>query len=167
MTEISAALVLSWMNHLVPLSPHKVTFDALSEGIAEAANEDPDPVDAAATLVAIGYYESHFNLDAVSSEDDPATAIGYPQVSTEWIKFPASPTFQSKMALSLIRDSQTRCGTLAEYASGSCDSGRDEGARRAKLAAKLKFSNHVFIERRLDMDPILAHPRRKEEDDLN
>ena len=133
-----APLVLVWILHLAPPSaPPPRALQALADGIAEAASEDPAPLDAAALLVAVAYYESRFDLNAVSDHRDPTVSVGAFQLSVEWIRLPASPYIQAKTALGLMRDSQLRCGSLAMYASGQCDAGRIEGDRRARLAARL------------------------------
>ena len=134
---ITAALILKWMIMLVPSCPHVITFPETADAIATVANEDSDPVNAAAYLVAIGFYESHFDPVAWSHKEDPTRSFGLFQLSVEWLELPASPLHQAKVALWLVRDSQKRCGSLAEYTSGKCTIGRDAAKDREALAKRL------------------------------
>ncbi len=121
------------------------TARPLAEGIAIAANEDADPLYAAAELVAVAYYESHFDLYAVSPETDSTRSIGAFQISTQWLRFPASPYHQAKVSLWLMRDSQRMCGSLARYASGRCDRGWEEAHRREMLANRIMFPEYLEL----------------------
>ena len=151
---ISPAIVLAWMLRLTPDRLHNSTYPGIAEGIARAANEDPDPLDAAVTLTAIARFESVFTVDALSRPDDPAKSIGLFQLSTRWILFPASPYHQAKTALWLVRASQERCGTLAEYTAGTCRGGTLAAAERYRLAARLRAAYYF------DPDPALPAKRR-------
>ena len=140
---IHSAMVLAWMLRLSPNVPH-ADFPFIAEAIAQVANEDSNPLDAAATLTAIGRFESNFDLYALSKPEDTTTSLGVFQLSTRWIRFPISPYEQAATALWLIRDSQFRCGTLAEYTSGNCYNGIIEAADRSKLAVRLQ--SEMFFE---------------------
>jgi hypothetical protein len=153
---ISPELVLAWMLRVAPESGARAR--PIAEGIATAANEDERPLDAAATLVAVGFYESRFDLYAVSPASDPAETVGVYQVWTKWLLFPASPEHQAKTALWLLRDSQRRCHSLAQYVSGRCDAGLWEAHRREMLASKLEFPE--FLEPR--EGPLLKRRREGE-----
>lgn len=152
--QVSSKLVFAWMKTL----DKKKANLSLAEAIAKVANDDPVPKEAAAKLVAISYYESHFDLKAKSKPSDPAKAIGAYQISLEWIKkedrdqFLEDPEAQTSLALMLLRDSQMRCGDLAQYASGSCDRGREEAVLRERIAYKLLFNTYIEIPQDI-MDP--------------
>jgi hypothetical protein len=153
---VTPALILHWMFFLVPLAPHSDSFEETAKIIADVANAEPDALDAAATLTAIGYYESHFDPLAISKDSDPTLSYGIFQVSTQWMRFPASIRAQAETALRLVRDSWVRCGTLAEYTSGSCREGVKEAADRAKVAYRLKALGWYFE------DNVIQRKRRKE-----
>lgn len=142
---IGPALILHWMTTLAPHESFASTFPETANAIAETANLDKDPIDAAATLTAIGFFESHFNPGAISKLEDGTHSYGVFQLSIQWIRPPAPIRSQAYLALLLARDSKARCGTLAMYASGSCDDGLSEASARAKLAAKLKIRIYVEV----------------------
>ena len=135
---IHSSLVLFWMLKLAPTSPGLPAFEETAESITEASNKDGDPLDAAATLTAVGFYESHFVPNAWSKHSDPVRSFGIFQLSLQWIILPAPLSYQAEVALKLVRDSYARCGSLAMYASGSCKLGREAADDRAKLAWNLK-----------------------------
>lgn len=139
---VSSALILLWMTRLSPNSPQK-NFPEIAEAIAKAANEDADPLDAAAILTAIGRCESNFDLYARSKPEDTTVSLGIFQISTQWILFPASAYQQASIALFLVRDSQKRCGDLSEYTSGSCSAGQKAADEWAGYADRLKSSYFV------------------------
>lgn len=144
---VTPSLILFWMLRLAPSEPHAQTFQETAEAIAKAANSDRDPLDAAATLTAIAFYESHFDPSAVSRTDDPTRSYGVFQLSTQWVKPPVPIYTQASIALFLARDSLKRCGSLAMYASGSCGNGKEAAKDREKLAAKIKHP--AILEARL------------------
>jgi len=151
---VTTALVLMWMTRLVPVSPHSAEFPSVAEAIVDAANEDEDPLDAAAFLTAIGYYESHYDPHALSRADDPTKSYGPWQLAEKRAKT-ATLDWQARRALVLIRDSQTRCGDLTQYASGHCAVAPLIGWDRARMAYRLvhgAFSG-VYIERALPLLP--------------
>ena len=139
---VSPELVLLWMTRLSPNSPQK-NFPEIANAIARVANEDIDPLDAAAMLTALGRCESNFDLYARSKPEDMTISLGIFQISTQWMVFPASPYQQASIALFLIRDSQKRCGDLSEYTSGSCGSGKKAADERMGYAERSKASYFV------------------------
>ena len=147
---ITTALILMWMTRLVPVSPHSAEFPEVAEAIAAAASEDLDPLDATAYLVSIGYHESHYDPHAVSREDDPTKSYGPWQLADKKAKT-ASLGWQAFRALALLRDSQTRCGDLTQYASGRCNVAVLIGWDRARVAYRLVQGTFpgVYIERAL------------------
>jgi len=144
---ISPALVLAWMTRLVPSSPHAPAFPAVAAAIAEAANEDPDPLDAAATLTAIGYFESHFDPGARSDpRRDPTRSKGPFQLSEPLPPEPLPLVWQARRALVLVRDSQTACGDLTRYASGHCAIAPLVAAERSRVAYRLVHTVGIYVE---------------------
>lgn len=149
---VTTALVLAWMTRLVPVDPHSAEFPLVAEAIVEVANADPDPLDAAAFLVAIGYYESHFFIRAVSRKDDPTRSWGPWQLADVRAKtYPLG--WQAKRALEFVRDTQTRCGDLTQYASGHCTVAPLIAADRARMAYRLSHGTFpgVYIEPRIPL----------------
>lgn len=144
---ISSALILHWMLTLAPSEPHVSTFEKTAEAIAKAANEDANPIEAAATLTALGFYESHFDPSAISRNDDPTRSYGLFQISIQWARPPVPLYSQAVIALQLARDSLQRCGSLAMYASGSCHAGIEAAEERMKLAYRLM--NPQYLEPKL------------------
>jgi hypothetical protein len=138
---IAPALVMHWMLRLDPKAA--VAAPDLAEGIAEAASDDRDPIDAASILVSLAFHESHFRLDAISADEDPALAFGAFQISPRWLTLPASASMQARTALMLVRDSQKRCQSLAQYTSGFCDRGLQAARARQELADKIKRGTYV------------------------
>ena len=144
---ITAALVLVWMNRIEPSpAPYK---RAVAQAIADAANADKDPVDAAAQLTAIGYYESGFYPDAISSSEDPTWSYGPWQLADVWLPpLPVSLDWQARRALELVRESQARCGDLTRYVSGHCQGAPSVAATRASLADRFVLADFpgVYVE---------------------
>ena len=138
---IAPALVMHWMLRLDPKAA--ASAPDLAEGIAEAASDDRDPIDAASLLVSLAFHESHFRLDAISADDDPALAFGAFQISPRWLTLPASASMQARIALMLVRDSQKRCQSLAQYTSGFCDRGLQAAKARQDLADRIKRGTYV------------------------
>jgi hypothetical protein len=160
---ITTALVLMWMTRLVPVSPHSAEFPEVAEAITAAASTDRDPLDAAAFLTSIGYFESHYNPHAVSKADDPTKSWGPWQLS-ERRAMTASLGWQAFRALALIRDSQTRCGDLTQYASGHCDVAVVIGWDRARMAYRLVHGAFpgVYFERAIPSVKHATHSDRPE-----
>lgn len=151
---VTTALILMWMTRLVPVSPHSAEFPSVAEAIVGAANEDLDPFDAAAFLVAIGYYESHFDPYALSRKDDPTKSYGPWQIAEKRAQT-APLNWQARRALLLVRDSQMRCGDLTQYASGHCGVAPLTAAARSQVAYRLVHVAFpgVYIERAVPSEP--------------
>lgn len=145
---VSKSLILAWMLHLLPNSIHKTSFQSTAQAIADAANEDPNPLDAASLLTAIARYESNFEIDAVSKPSDSTKSFGLFQISKQWMIMPASAYQQAVIALHLIRASQKRCGNLDEYTSGRCEFGKKAALDREKLAKKLFYTELDIVRRK-------------------
>ena len=89
---VTPSLILFWMLRLAPSEPHAQTFQETAEAIAKAANSDRDPLDAAATLTAIAFYESHFDPSAVSGSFSPSVSFS-PSASAPSPPAAISPPF--------------------------------------------------------------------------
>jgi hypothetical protein len=136
---VSPALVLMWMLRLVPHAPHEAAFPAVAEAIAVAANEDfRDPLTAAAYLVAIGWWESHFDPDATQRPGDMTRSYGPWQLADPIPPRPLPLAWQARRALVLIQDSRKRCGDLTQYASGKCGTAREVAGKRERTAKLLR-----------------------------
>ena len=145
---VSPALVLMWITRLEPATTYQSPFgvrafsalakEAVAAAVAKAANEDDDPLEAAAELVAIGYFESGFVPDAISRAEDPTWAYGPWQLSDLWLPpLPVPLGWQASRALYLVRDSEEHCGDLTRYVSGHCRGAPGVAAARSRLAQKI------------------------------
>jgi hypothetical protein len=138
---ITTALILATMLQLTPRAAWENTYRDTARAIAAAANDDPDPADAAALLVAVAKFESDFKPDAVGDNGD---ARGAWQIHPDaWRLDPSlfvagGIEVQARAALALIRHSMDRCGDLTEYASGTCRRGTLKASHRLDLADRIR-----------------------------
>lgn len=154
MTPLTYSWVLAAMMRLQPNAPWVATYSETAEAIAKASSEDPlfagdaGPKKTAAVLVALAYFESNFNPNAIG---DQGKSFGLFQIQPPTAKIDASllqlPRNAAYVAIDLIRTSFSVCKDqpfaekLAWYAAGSSkclDAGKKPSEHRLLLAQRIE-----------------------------
>lgn len=144
------AWILVLMVALQPEAPWIATYTGTARAIAEAAEREPifdgddGPERTAALLVALAWFESRFQADAIG---DASQSFGLYQISR--VHAPAlelvEPIDATTHALRLLRQSMAICAKrpmverLGWYAAGGpgCDHAHDKSRHRMQLAQRL------------------------------
>lgn len=117
------------------------TYQETAKAIAETAESRPlfngDARLTAALLTVWAFRESTFNPNAA----DKAGAVGLYQVHRNWlgpnVDLIGDPGYATRTAVRMMRTSLSQCGSLAWYASGSCQRGTKLSAWRMWQAREI------------------------------
>lgn len=157
--------ILSLILFLVPRAPFAATFQKTAESIDRVAHEAPlypgeDGVErTAAELVAVAFFESHFDPKATFVEKDGSTSTGLLQINSSnerWLGVNTTdledPETNLRAAVKLMKGSHRACRgrpwaeQLALFTSGDteCRAGREASRHRLELAARLLREHPVY-----------------------
>lgn len=125
-------LVLIWMSSLQPEAPWLESYPETAQAIADACDEEAEPLKCAAILVSLAWFESTFRPDATG---DNGRAHGLYQ--SHHVKRGASVEEQTREALRHVKQSFRQCRDLTPYVSGKCGLGVKEAGYRMHLARRL------------------------------
>lgn len=167
-TSALTAIVLAWMQQISPpariatvptyptatetVEQREARYETFAADVAEVAQEDPMPREAAALLTAMAFVESGFARDVDVGPCDPARVRAHGcdggrsgsawQVMglREWTRPEAA-----RKALAAIRRSQRACRrntfetSLAAYARGDCNSPTGQRLSRVRMSVAVRL----------------------------
>lgn len=125
-------LVLVWMTGLEPNAKWSDTYVETAQAIADTCQGETEPVQCAALLTSVAWFESTFKPTAVG---DRGHAHGLYQ--SHHIRPGSSVDEQTREALRHIKKSLSLCKDLTFYTSGRCGLGVKESGYRMALARRL------------------------------